>query len=123
MIKKRLISKQYLIIARGAAKSMYASFLQSYFLNIDTSTTYQIATAPTMKQAEEVVSPIKTSITRARGPLFKFLTEGSMWMPFISRLRIMLTLFMLVSEMQMSTLSTLKMKCSAMKDSMKARTL
>lgn len=76
-IKKRLTSKQYLIVARGAAKSMYGSFLQSFFLNIDTSTTYQVATAPTMKQAEEVMSPMKTSITRAKGPLFKFLTEGS----------------------------------------------
>ena len=77
-IKKRLIHKQYLIVARGAAKSMYASCLQSYFLNVDTSTTYQITTAPTMLQAEEVLSPIRTSITRARGPLFKFLTEGSL---------------------------------------------
>lgn len=77
-IKKRLIYKQYLIVARGAAKSMYASCLQSYFLNVDTSTTYQITTAPTMLQAEEVLSPIRTSITRARGPLFKFLTEGSL---------------------------------------------
>ena len=77
-IKKRLINKQYLIVARGAAKSMYASCLQNYFLNVDTSTTYQITTAPTMKQAEEVMSPIKTAITRARGPLYKFLTEGSL---------------------------------------------
>ena len=77
-IKRRLIKKQYLIVARGAAKSMYASFLHSYFLNCDTSTTYQVATAPTMRQAEEVLSPIKTSINRARGPLFKFLTEGSL---------------------------------------------
>lgn len=77
MIKKRLINKQYLIVARGAAKSMYASCLQSYFLNVDPSTTHQITTAPTMKQAEEVMSPIRTSITRARGPLFQFLTEGS----------------------------------------------
>lgn len=77
-IKKRLVNKQYLIVARGAAKSMYASCIQSYFLNVDTSTTHQIATAPTMKQAEEVMSPIRTSITRARGPLFKFLTEGSL---------------------------------------------
>ena len=76
-IKKRLIKKQYLIIARGAAKSMYASCLQSFFLNIDTATTHQITTAPTMKQAEEVISPIRTSITRSRGPLFKFLTVGS----------------------------------------------
>ena len=77
-IKKRLIKKQYLIVARGAAKSMYGSCLQNFFLNIDTSTTHQITTAPTMKQAEEVLSPIRTAITRARGPLFKFFTEGSM---------------------------------------------
>ena len=77
-IKKRLINKQYLIVARGAAKSMYASCLQSFFLNVDTSTTYQVTVAPTMLQAEEVMSPIRTSITRARGPLFKFLTEGSL---------------------------------------------
>lgn len=77
-IKKRLRNKQYLIVGRGAAKSMYASCLQSYFLNIDTSTTHQITTAPTMKQAEEIMSPIRTSITRAKGPLFKFLTEGSL---------------------------------------------
>lgn len=77
-IKKRLIKKQYLIVARGAAKSMYASLIQNYFLNVDTSTTHQITTAPTMKQADEVMSPIRTSIIRARGPLFKFLTEGSM---------------------------------------------
>lgn len=77
-IKKRLVNKQYLIVARGAAKSMYASCLQNFFLNVDTSTTHQITTAPTMKQAEEVMSPIKTAITRARGPLFKFLTEGSL---------------------------------------------
>ena len=76
-IKKRLINKQYLIVARGAAKSMYASCLQSYFLNIDTSTTHQVTTAPTMRQADEVMAPIKTSITRARGPLFKLLTQGS----------------------------------------------
>lgn len=76
-IKKRLINKQYLIVARGAAKSMYASTLQSYFLNVDPSTTDQVTTAPTMRQAEEVLTPIKTSITRARGPYFKFLTEGS----------------------------------------------
>ena len=76
-IKKRLINKQYLIIARGAAKSMYGSCIQNYYLNVDTSTTHQITTAPTMKQAEEVMSPIRTAITRARGPLFKFLTEGS----------------------------------------------
>ena len=78
VIKKRLINKQYLIVARGAAKSMYASCLQSYFLNVDTSTTHQIVTAPTMRQADEVMSPIKTSITKSRGPLFKFLTEGSL---------------------------------------------
>lgn len=77
-IKKRLITKQYLIVARGAAKSMYASFLHSFFLNVDASTTFQVTTAPTMMQAEEVLSPIRTSITRARGPLFKFLTEGSL---------------------------------------------
>ena len=77
-IKKRLINKQYLIVARGAAKSMYASCLQSFFLNVDTTTTYQITTAPTMMQAEEVLSPIRTAITRSRGPLFKFLTEGSL---------------------------------------------
>lgn len=77
-IKKRLTKKQYLIVARGAAKSMYAACLQSYFLNIDTETTHQITTAPTMKQAEEVLSPIRTSITRAPGPFFKFLTEGSL---------------------------------------------
>ena len=76
-IKKRLTNKQYLIIPRGAAKSMYDSCIQSYFLNVDSSTTHQITTAPTMKQSEEVMSPIRTSITRARGPLFKFLTEGS----------------------------------------------
>lgn len=77
-VKIRLTRKQYLIVARGAAKSLYESCLQSYFLNVDTATTHQITTAPTMKQAEEVMSPIRTAITRARGPLFKFLTEGSM---------------------------------------------
>ncbi len=77
-VKKRLISKQYLIVARGAAKSIYLSCLQNYFLTVDTTTTHQITTAPTMKQAEEVMSPIRTSITRSRGPLFKFLTEGSL---------------------------------------------
>ena len=77
-IRKRLINKQYLIVARGAAKSMYASCIQSFYLNVDTSTTHQVTTAPTMKQAEEVLSPIRTSITRSRGPLFKFLTEGSL---------------------------------------------
>ncbi len=77
LIKKRLTMKQYLIVARGAAKSMYGASLQAYFLNVDTSTTHQITTAPTMKQAEEVMSPIRTAITRSRGPLFKFLTEGS----------------------------------------------
>ncbi len=76
-MKKRLINKQYLIIARGAAKSQYESYVQNYFLNVDTSTTHQVHTAPTMKQAEEVLSPIRTAITRSRGPLFKFLTEGS----------------------------------------------
>lgn len=76
-IKKRLINKQYLIVARGAAKSMYASCIHNYFLNVDTSTTHQVTTSPTMKQSEEVLSPIRTSITRARGPLFKFLTQGS----------------------------------------------
>ncbi|GHU53519.1 terminase [Clostridia bacterium] len=77
-IKRRLINKQYLIVARGAAKSMYASCLQSFFLNVDSSTTHQITTAPTMKQAEEVISPIRTSIVQARGSYFKFLTEGSL---------------------------------------------
>ena len=77
-IKKRLINKQYLIVARGAAKSMYGSCLQNYFLNIDVTTTHQITTAPTMRQADEVMSPIRTAITRARGPLYKFLTEGSL---------------------------------------------
>lgn len=77
-IKKRLINKQYLIVARGAAKSMYGACIQSFFLNVDTSTTDQITTAPTMKQAEEIMSPIRTAITRSRGPLFKFLTEGSL---------------------------------------------
>lgn len=76
-VKLRLTKKQYLIVARGAAKSMYAECIQSYFLNIDTHTTHQITTAPTMKQADEVMSPFRTAITRARGPLFKFLTEGS----------------------------------------------
>lgn len=78
MIKKRLVTKQYLIVARGAAKSMYAECIQSYFLNVDTTTTHQITTAPTMKQADEVMSPFRTAITRSRGPLFKFLTEGSL---------------------------------------------
>ena len=77
-IKKRLVNKQYLIVARGAAKSMYAACIQSYFLNVDTTTTHQITTSPTMKQSEEVLSPIRTSITRARGPLFQFLTEGNL---------------------------------------------
>ena len=76
-IKKRLINKQYLIVARGAAKSQYESYIQNYFLNVDTSTTHQVHTAPTMKQAEEVLAPMRTAITRSRGPLFKFLTEGS----------------------------------------------
>lgn len=78
VIKKRLTVKQYLIVARGAAKSMYAFCVQSFFLNVDTATTHQITTAPTMKQAEEVMSPFRTAITRSRGPLFKFLTEGSL---------------------------------------------
>lgn len=78
VVKKRLVNKQYLIVARGAAKSMYASCVQSYFLNVDTSTTHQITTAPVMKQAEEILSPIKTSIARARGPFYRFLTEGSL---------------------------------------------
>jgi phage terminase large subunit-like protein len=78
VVKKRLTTKQYLIVARGSAKSMYAFCIQSYFLNVDTSTTHQITTAPTMKQADEVMSPFRTAITRARGPLFKFLTEGSL---------------------------------------------
>lgn len=76
-IRKRLINKQYLIVARGAAKSMYGSCLQNYFLNVDITTTHQITTAPTMKQAEEVLSPIRTAITRSRGPFYKFLTDGS----------------------------------------------
>lgn len=78
MVKKRLITKQYLIVARGAAKSMYASCIQNYFLTVDTSTTHQITTAPTMRQADEVMSPIRTAITRSRGPLYKFMTEGSL---------------------------------------------
>jgi phage terminase large subunit-like protein len=78
VIKKRLTTKQYLIVARGAAKSMYGSSIQSYFLNVDTTTTHQITTAPTMKQADEVMSPFRTAITRSRGPLFRFLTEGSL---------------------------------------------
>lgn len=77
-IKKRLVNKQYLIVARGAAKSQYESYIHQYFLNIDTSTTHQVHTAPTMKQAEEVLSPMRTAITRARGPVFKFMTEGSL---------------------------------------------
>ena len=77
-VKKRLIKKQYLIVARGAAKSMYASFHQNYMLNVDNSTTYQVVTAPTMRQSEETLAPIRTAITRAKGPLYKFLTEGSM---------------------------------------------
>lgn len=78
VIKKRLTTKQYLIVARGAAKSVYESCIQNYFLNVDTATTHQITTAPTMKQAEEVMSPIRTAVTRSRGPLFKFLTDGSL---------------------------------------------
>lgn len=77
LIRKRLVNKQYLIVARGAAKSMYGSCLQNFFLNVDITTTHQITTAPTMKQAEEVLSPIRTAITRSRGPFYKFLTEGS----------------------------------------------
>lgn len=77
-VKKRLINKQYLIVGRGAAKTMYGACIQSYILNVDTSTTQQVTTAPTMKQADEIISPIRTSIIRARGPLFKFLTEGSL---------------------------------------------
>lgn len=77
-MRKRLVNKQYLIVARGAAKSMYASCLQNYFLNVDTTTTHQVTTAPTMRQADEVMAPIRTAITRARGPLFQFLTEGSL---------------------------------------------
>lgn len=77
-IKKRLINKQYLIVARGAAKSQYESYIHSYFLNADTSTTHQVHTSPTMKQSEEVLAPIRTAIARARGPLIKFLTEGSL---------------------------------------------
>ena len=77
-VKKRLVNKQYLIVARGAAKSMYGSCIQNYYLNVDTSTTHQITTAPTMKQAEEILSPMRTAITRSKGPLFKFLTEGSL---------------------------------------------
>ena len=77
-IKKRLINRQYLIVGRGAAKTMYASCIHSYFLNVNTATTQQSTTAPTVRQADEVLSPIRTSISRARGPLFKFLTEGSL---------------------------------------------
>ena len=77
-IKKRLVNRQYLIVARNAAKSVYLSAIQSFFLNIDTSTTHQVTTSPTMKQSEEVLSPIRTAITRSRGPLFKFLTDGSL---------------------------------------------
>ena len=77
-IKKRLTNKQYLIVARGAAKSQYESYIHSYYLNVDTSTTHQVHTSPTMKQSEEVLSPMRTAITRARGPLFQFLTEGSL---------------------------------------------
>ena len=77
-IKKRLVNKQYLIVARGAAKSQYESYIHNFYLNVDTSTTHQVHTAPTMKQAEEVLAPMRTAITRSRGPLFKFLTEGSL---------------------------------------------
>lgn len=76
--KKRLVNKQYLIVARGAAKSMYASFIQAYFMTVDQTTTHQIVTAPTMKQAEETMSPFRTALNRAPGPLFKFMTEGSL---------------------------------------------
>lgn len=78
MIKKRLINKQYLIVGRGAAKSLYCSCIQAYFENVDTSTTQQITTAPTMRQADEIMSPIRTAITRSKGPLFQFLTDGSL---------------------------------------------
>ncbi|MET0786494.1 MAG: terminase TerL endonuclease subunit, partial [Paenisporosarcina sp.] len=78
LIKKRLTTKQYLIVARGSAKSMYAACIQGYFLNVDTSTTHQITTAPTMKQADEIMSPLRTAVTRSRGPLLQFLTEGSL---------------------------------------------
>jgi phage terminase large subunit-like protein len=78
VVKKRLITKQYLIVARGAAKSMYAACIHAYFMCVNTETTHQVTTAPTMKQADEVMSPLRTAITRARGPLFKFLTEGSL---------------------------------------------
>lgn len=78
-IKKRLINKQFLIVARGAAKSMYGSCIQNYYISVDTTTTHQVTTAPTMKQADEVMSPIRTAITRSRGPLYKFLTEGSIF--------------------------------------------
>lgn len=77
-VKKRLVNKQYLIVARSAAKSLYETFIQAYFLNVDTSTTHQITTAPTMRQAEEVMSAFSTAIVRSRGPLFKFLTDGSL---------------------------------------------
>ena len=77
-IKKRLINKQYLIVSRGAAKSQYESYIQNYFLNVDTTTTHQVHTAPTMKQADEVLAPMRVSINRAKGPLFKFLTDGSL---------------------------------------------
>ena len=77
-IKKRLVNKQYLIVARGAAKSQYESYIHNFFLNVDTTTTHQVHTAPTMKQAEEVLAPMRTAITRAKGPLFRFLTEGSL---------------------------------------------
>lgn len=77
-IKKRLINKQYLIVARGAAKSQYESYIHDYFLSVDSTTTHQVHTAPTMRQAEEVLAPMRTAITRARGPLYKFLTNGSL---------------------------------------------
>ena len=88
MIKKRLTKKQYLIVARGAAKSMYSSTIQSFFLNIDPDTTHQITTAPTMRQAEEVMSPIRTSIVRARGPLFKFLGFGLFYGTFYAGIQL-----------------------------------
>lgn len=77
-LKKRLTNKQYLIVSRGAAKSMYSSCIQGYFLNVDPATTHQVTTAPTVRQSDEVLSPLRTAITRSRGPLFKFLTEGSL---------------------------------------------
>ena len=92
--KRRLRHKQFLIIGRGAAKSLYDSYIHSYGLNVDTTTTHQITTAPTMKLSEEVMAPIKTAITRAKGPLFRFLTEGSLQNttgPKINRMKLMAT--------------------------------